>query len=216
MTATSSSRGDKRRADVLETALHLFNARDTASVSTNHIAAALRISVGNLYWHFRDKASIVRALFAEHDRQLDGAWAPPQADGDAIDAAIAGLRRFFASAWEYRFFYRELAALTRADPELREMHAAARERRMRELREFQNAMRAMGILKIKNEHVLAHVDEVTWLISSFWLAHIELRDGTPTRRAVEDGALAVLGVYLPYITPAHTRALSAKLRFDAE
>src|SRR4029079_14052764 len=59
---SASSRGEQRRSDILRVALRLFNERGTAEVSTNHIAAELGISVGNLYWHFKDKKEIVIAL----------------------------------------------------------------------------------------------------------------------------------------------------------
>ena len=72
----SATRGEKRRADILKAALSLFNARGTQPVSTNHIAAELGISVGNLYWHFSDKESIVRDLYAEQQRKSDGVWRP--------------------------------------------------------------------------------------------------------------------------------------------
>ena len=50
---------------ILDTALRLFNQSGTAAVSTNHIAAALGMSPGNLYYHFRNKEAIIRDLFEQ-------------------------------------------------------------------------------------------------------------------------------------------------------
>jgi AcrR family transcriptional regulator len=218
MTTSTAVRGEKRRAQILKTALALFNARGTAAVSTNHVAAELGISVGNLYWHFRDKEALVRALFENHIRQFDEMWVAPATEAEALDAAVTALRRSFAFAWDYRFFYRELATLTRADPELRKMHAAVRERRREQQRVFQRSFVELGVLRFPDgEASLERLTELAWLISTFWIPHVELRDGTITRRAVLEGARAVLEIYLPYATAEYARAVSAALaRADAD
>ncbi|MBL8594525.1 MAG: helix-turn-helix transcriptional regulator, partial [Devosia sp.] len=59
------------KSRILDTALDLFNEQGTAPVTTNHIAEALSMSPGNLYYHYRNKAEIVRGLFA----RITAAWA---------------------------------------------------------------------------------------------------------------------------------------------
>src|SRR5262249_24291848 len=119
MASPSGPRGEQRRRDILAAALRLFNERGTAEVTTNHIAAELGISVGNLYWHFSNKEEIVRALFEELRQEFEGGWPSPTSESDALVAAADALRRSFAAWWEYRFLYREIVPLTRADAELR-------------------------------------------------------------------------------------------------
>jgi AcrR family transcriptional regulator len=212
VTDSSPSRGERRRADILKVALALFNARDTQSVSTNHIAAELGISVGNLYWHFRDKEAIVRELYAENRRKFDGVWARPQTSGSAIDLVVLALRRAFAITWDYRFLYRELAPLTRADPELRKLHAACREQRRGELLAFQRSLVELGVFQFPDgDASLARLDDLGWMIALFWLPHVDLRDGTLTKRAVLQGARAVLALYLPYVAREHAQAFAAAL-----
>jgi AcrR family transcriptional regulator len=206
------ARGKKRRAEILKAALTLFNGRGTAAVSTNHISAELGISVGNLYWHFRDKDAIVRALYEEQVRKHDELWTSPKTEHEAIDVAIRGLRRSFAIAWDYRFLYRELASLIRADSELRKMYASARELRRRELRAFLRSFVELGVLRApENEALAAQLEDLAWMTTSFWLPHLELRDGVLTKRTAMEGARAVMALFLPYATKEHFGALSLAL-----
>jgi len=50
------------RQAILTTAIELFNEKGTAAVSTNHIAEAMAISPGNLYYHFANKEEIIRHI----------------------------------------------------------------------------------------------------------------------------------------------------------
>jgi len=210
---TTATRGERRRSEILRTAITLFNARGTPAISTNHVAAELGISVGNLYHHFRDKEAIVRALFEEHHRRFDGLWSPPASEHETAAIAVRALRRAFSIAWDYRFLYRELPSLTRADPELRKMHAAARAQRRDELRAFQLAFIELGALRpLETREALVQLEDLSWMVTSFWLPHVELRDGTLTRRAALEGVRAVLGLYLPYATSQYAHALSDALR----
>ena len=64
----------KTRDRIVEASLELFNAQGERSVTTNHIAAHLGMSPGNLYYHFRNKQAIIALLFfgAYFLRKLNG------------------------------------------------------------------------------------------------------------------------------------------------
>jgi AcrR family transcriptional regulator len=212
-TEKAGTRGDKRRAEILRTALTLFNAQGTAAVSTNHIAKELGISVGNLYYHFADKETIVRALYEEHTLKFDEMWRAPINANEAAEILVGALRRTFTISWERRFFYRELVSLTRADPALRKLYIGQRDRRRSEIRGFQRSFVEHGLLDVPGgDAALAQLEDLSWMISAFWLPHVELRDGTLTKQGALTGARAVLDLYLPYATKEFAKALLLALK----
>ncbi len=213
----SATRGDKRRSDILRTALTLFNARGTATVSTNHIADELGVSVGNLYYHFADKEAIIRALYQQHAARFDEMWRPPTSANDAAQVLVGALRRTFALSWECRFFYREPGVLTRNDPALRKLYVAQREQRRHEIRVFQTSFVDLGLMPVPGgEAALVELEDLSWMLVAFWLPHVELRDGALTRQGALTGARAVLALYLPYATRQFARSLLLALKHADE
>ena len=55
---------------IIENSLILFNEQGERNISTNHIAAHLGISPGNLYYHFKNKDEIIVQLFKRYSNAL--------------------------------------------------------------------------------------------------------------------------------------------------
>jgi len=111
---------------IIDMALRLFNDMGTSAISTNHIAVALEMSPGNLYYHFHNKEEIIRAILKRMIERRKEVYALP-ADRPP---ALADLQRMvqgnFSLLWDYRFFYRELNALMQKDAVLKERYQAIR------------------------------------------------------------------------------------------
>ena len=73
---------------ILEVTLDLFNRFGEPNVSTTLISAELRISPGNLYYHYPAKEALVNALVGRYEQALAGAL---DAAGPADDAEGAWL-----------------------------------------------------------------------------------------------------------------------------
>jgi AcrR family transcriptional regulator len=188
------------RERILATALRLFNEAGTAPVSTNHIADALGISPGNLYYHFRNKEEIIRALFEQQFARWDTDYAFPDDRLPNLDDLQQLVRATFVTAWEYRFMYRELIALLRRDIQLHQRWAEIRARGFAGFHELFNLFVAAGVLRDPgDEAVVTRLAELVWLISEFWLTSVEVSGETVDTAQMEHGVALMLQVLGPFI-----------------
>jgi AcrR family transcriptional regulator len=70
MKTRRAEQAEGTRAALVDAARPLFAERGFASVGTEEIVAAARLTRGALYYHFDDKRDLFRAVFAEADREL--------------------------------------------------------------------------------------------------------------------------------------------------
>ncbi|HAD03885.1 MAG: TetR family transcriptional regulator [Desulfuromonadales bacterium GWD2_61_12] len=202
------------RERIVETALTLFNQQGSGVVSTNHIAAACGISPGNLYYHFRNKEEIIRAIFhqltrvgAEEYLAINAARPPETA------AAVTAMLDTFVMVqrfnWRYRFFKRELTVLLHHDPllaaEFAEVHRSHRQM-------VHDAIaRSVGegfIAPLADEELTLFVEEL-WLIILFWLNYLEVGGEEVNDATLARGNAVLMSALRPHLTAPAREALAA-------
>jgi AcrR family transcriptional regulator len=184
---------------ILETALNLFNQQGTSAVSTNHIAEALSMSPGNLYYHYRNKDEIIRALFERLFDAWDVSFVLPADHPPTLEDVKALARINFEILWRYRFAYREMIALIRQDAVLRERYLVVRERGYQGFHEMFAWLKQLGLLTESiDEATITRLADLCWLISEFWLSALELRGQEITEANLEQGITLMIEVLRPY------------------
>lgn len=201
-----------RREQIVDTALTLFNESGTGPISTNHIAQALGISPGNLYYHFRNKEEIVLAIFDRMERDWNSGAGLPADRAPQVGDLLALLTGSFGVLWEYRFYYRELLALLARDPELARRYRAMRTRGLGDVAALVRHYAATGLIHLPAEPGAADdLARTIWLMVDFWLPFEELGGATIGPADLLRGARFVLHMLRPYLAP---KALADLARFD--
>ena len=184
-------------ARILDAALELFNRDGAGRVTTNHIAAHLRISPGNLYYWYPDKQAIVRALWTRYAAQQAALWEGAGDDLPTPRAMLARLGALTDLTREYLFFARDGLALAQEDPELRASYAAARERTLGIFGALARSWRADGLLRPVDDARLDALVAALWTLTEAWLPYAVLHDSAADAARGEAMLLAVLEPYLP-------------------
>jgi AcrR family transcriptional regulator len=214
MNSTNGKRRQKKseltRQRILQAARRLFNDRGTSSVSTNHIAAATGISPGNLYYHFRDKHDIIRALHAQYAAAHEDRWEPSPDPGQNLARLGENLTAGMELAFQYRFFEREILALLRADPKLRAAYREFYQRRLAQWVAFGEHLVAQGVLRPpRPPRTIGDLAVAIWLIAESWIGFLDLTGDPQDPRQVARGADLVLVALDPYLTAKGRRVLAA-------
>ena len=154
---------------ILDAALTLFNERGTSNVTTNHIAEAMGISPGNLYYHFRNKAEIVQGLFARIVGEWATNYAVPTGTMPSIQMTEIMVAGNFQIQARYRFFFRDLTLLLNADPALAAAYRQNREAGLANTKFLLNLFAEAGVLKpFAETEVLDDLAQMLWLVGDFW------------------------------------------------
>jgi AcrR family transcriptional regulator len=201
-----SKKAPRRTAErILETALEMFNRFGEPHVSTTAISAEMRISPGNLYYHYPAKDELVQALLERHRHALEPLLAASGEVHDVEDAWFF-MHALFEGLWQYRFIYRNLNDLLSRNRQLESQLQSLMQRLISALQNLLDALRR-DLLQMDRLEVAPAAARMTVLLT-YWLSFEYVCD---PRRALEPehaqaallrGAAHVLGLLGPYMQPA--------------
>ncbi len=204
----------KTRDRILKESLALFNEQGERNVTTNHIAAHLGISPGNLYYHFRNKADIIYSIFLEY-RELVGHYLHVSRDRAlTIRDKMFYLESVFDGLWYYRFFHRDLEYLLTTDQRLREDYRDFTFQCLEEIRAVLQGLQQGGILREHSDSEQQAMALNVWLVVTNWMAFLKTAHGEEgsddiTREQLRQGIYQVLTLEMPYVTDIHLEEVMA-------
>lgn len=183
---------------ILDAALTLFNEQGSAAISTNHIAEATGMSPGNLYYHFRNKQEIIRAIYDRMEAEWDRVFTLDPAAAPTLGSLERMIADYFAVQARFGFFYRDLPTLLRADDDLSARYRQTRERGQANTKQLIEAFVAMGVLRRPEDSALDDLVQVIWLIADFWPVFVAVGGATDTKPA--QGLRLLRQALAPHIT----------------
>ncbi|MES2958334.1 MAG: TetR/AcrR family transcriptional regulator [Pseudomonadota bacterium] len=218
--AAAAPKKPRRTAErILEVTLELFNRFGEPNVSTTLISAELKISPGNLYYHYPAKDELINGLFGRYEKALDELL--HAADGVRnVEDAWLFFHMLFELIWQYRFLYRDLNDLLSKNRKLETHFQFVLKNKGRAVQSVLGGLARGSGMKIDAREA-EPVATAMVVVLTYWLSYEYVRD---PRKALEPesagaalarGAYHVLSLLMPYLQAAerdHLHSLVAPYR----
>jgi AcrR family transcriptional regulator len=194
----------KTRDKIIHASIELFNEQGERNVTTNHIAAHLGISPGNLYYHFRNKEDIILSIYDEYARNLLLETFPKVSpEVKPLDAIIMYMDAVFQMMMKFRFFYSNLPVLLAKNPNLRAKYVEVQQSIAERVSQLLLSLREASIIDFEDGE-LADMVSILRLVNTFWISFYQTQniDVEITDAVFYQGVLKILVILKPYTTAA--------------
>ena len=184
--------GSNIKQAIMDTARLLFNERGYQNTSMRDIAAALRISVGNLTYHYKKKEDLIEAIILEdHQRYQKPTSICTLADFDLLLHKVAAQKK------SRPYYYKYYVQLSQICPAIYEMQISVLQDLNDVLMKSFEEFLANGILKREFSQEYGKVADVIMALIVHGLPNFhQARDGENDKAWIE----CVWSVIIPYLT----------------
>jgi AcrR family transcriptional regulator len=180
----------KTKDKIILNSIELFNKSGVVAVTTNHIAKELGISPGNLYFHFRNKEEIIRAIFKIMCKETYALWHTKH--GVKLKHPLELIEKNFELFWKYRFFHREMYYLRRKDSQLNKLWKTHIKKILRLMTLAYGRWIKAGWMKaIDSKEETEFIVNVLLATASTFLHFFESAEKQPAKNHIENGKVYI-------------------------
>ncbi|MFD0863566.1 TetR/AcrR family transcriptional regulator [Sungkyunkwania multivorans] len=153
---------------IIKNAIALFNEHSISSVSMKQIADTLKISAGNLQYHFKNKEALLFKIYEEmHQEALH--YILPENKYITLHHFEEMMLKFDDLQQRYQFFFNDIVHIIKKYPSIGKLHETSNLIRFREGRKLIDYYVESGRMAPETDGV--DYDKVVfsvWMISTFW------------------------------------------------
>lgn len=193
----------KTKERILLGALDLFNQDAASEVTTNNIARELKMSPGNLYFHYKNKEQIIRELFKRLALETQAIWKPQAKLAKTKEKVqlIDFIEKNLQLYWKYRFFHRELYTLRKKDPELSKLWRIEVKKLNRlMLVLYKHWMKSGAMRPFNSKSEMEFIGDLLFVASNSFMQFFETVDRAVNERTILKAQKHIMRMLLPYVT----------------
>ncbi len=195
------------REKIILASLDLFNEKGERNITTNHIAADLGISPGNLYYHFRNKTDIIYEIFLQYQLLVDHYLEIPEDRLLTVEDQFYYLEAVFDGLWSYRFFHRDLEHYLDSDPRLQEDYRKFTVRCIKSIHKILLSLEKAGIFRPMTDSMRCTFSLNVWLLVTSWMSYLKTAVGQDVhlirKETLKHGIYQVISLEVPFLNPEY-------------
>ncbi|MCK9336883.1 MAG: TetR/AcrR family transcriptional regulator [Arcobacteraceae bacterium] len=182
---------------IKKVSIDLFNSTETLSITTNHIAKSLGISVGNLYYHYKNKEEIIREIYAQMSSEFESLdmFSSIMESSEPLEELSKMFDSFGELFWKYRFLMRDSALLMALDKELKTMFMINQEKRIHQIQMLLRFLISKQIIKNISEEEMKMRAKLNWFISAYWQIFAST-SGELTKESIKEAKEIIFKLHL--------------------
>jgi AcrR family transcriptional regulator len=193
--------------------LDLFNRFGEPNVAPATIAAALKMSTGNLYYHYPSKAELINTLLDDYVQSIEKIL-PAANDIEGLDDAWFFLHTLFEKIGAYQFLYRDLSDLLSKNRILEKQIQSLIAKKTNAIESLLNSLVRHHVMTIERSDAKTTATSMTALMT-YWLSFEYIQNPRSTQdpahaeQSLAEGAFHVLNLLSPYLLVDERKHLKA-------
>lgn len=184
---------------IIETSINLFNEKGCLNTSTRHIADELGISVGNLYYHFKNKEEILIEIFINYVNLIFKEINAINYEKDEMFLLRDFLLNNLETDIKYRFLRFELNLLLISFPKFKNIMEEQLQNEIGMLKKLLNHQIFYGYIRTMDENEMDFLVSNSWIIAINNLSYWNLLSNDLIENA-KKGSLNLYYFIKPYLT----------------
>ncbi len=191
----------KTKIKILNAARQLLNEQGLSKVSQRTIADYLRISPGNLTYHFKKRSDIIEALYYELVKKMDSAIGGIDLSSDLLASLFEFTKVNAYTFYDYRFLFLDFMQVMRENPSIKSHYFALQKSRQKQFDFFLSQLVEQGIMiKSSLPEEYRFLVKRLMIVADYWLSASEFESAINKEEKINQVITMSSQTIYPYLT----------------
>lgn len=186
---------------ILETSLEQFNSFGLSKVTLRTIAKKMKISQGNLNYHFKKRNDIIETLYFRLVQNIDNSLVDIEQSNNALQLLVDISQTIMFNFFNYRFFLLDFVQIMRENTKIRTHYI---ELTLQREQQFLMLFKILIEKKIIREEILPNEYKNLYkriqILGDFWISDAVISNSIITKSEVSKYSMVLTEAIFPYLT----------------